>query len=297
MDFWSKRNCSVEISSFLRYPSSRFYRSKIWNWGYCPKSWNWGFWMWRFVRQRVLKFAFAWSADFASRYRCELWMYFYQGPVKLGFQFCRICGIVRCSDKSQLALVCSDLFIFLSSAAAEVVFALSWTHKLENIVIHSHSIEPSERGPWVWFFSFDAIPEVSDSQISASCLQDWLSSAFFCRFWHILFFFIQSLGFTLRESWQKFEQRSRWGGPTPIAKRFFYLVRLLEIDADPFSCSWSVRPWSGYWNRSLAHFSWLISVAFSKHLPPRHLYCFILQWHWCLSLLIILSKKCFGSWC
>ena len=36
---------------------------------------------------------------------------------------------------------------FLSSAAAEVVFALSWTHKLENIVIHSHSIEPSERGP------------------------------------------------------------------------------------------------------------------------------------------------------
>ena len=110
-------------------------------------------------------------------------------------------------------------------------------------------------------------------------------------------FFIQSLGFTLRESWQKFEQRSRWGGPTPIAKRFFYLVRLLEIDADPFSCSWSVRPWSGYWNRSLAHFSWLISVAFSKHLPPRHLYCFILQWHWCLSLLIILSKKCFGSWC
>ena len=179
MDFWSKRNCSVEISSFLRYPSSRFYRSKIWNWGYCPKSWNWGFWMWRFVRQRVLKFAFAWSADFASRYRCELWMYFYQGPVKLGFQFCRICGIVRCSDKSQLALVCSDLFIFLSSAAAEVVFALSWTHKLENIVIHSHSIEPSERGPWVWFFSFDAIPEVSDSQISASCLQDWLSSVFF----------------------------------------------------------------------------------------------------------------------
>ena len=148
MDFWSKRNCSVEISSFLRYPSSRFYRSKIWNWGYCPKSWNWGFWMWRFARQRVLKFAFAWSADFASRYRCDLWMYFYQGPVKLGFPLCRICGIVRCSDKSQLALVCSDLFIFLSSAAAEVVFALSWTHKLENIVIHSHSIEPSERGPW-----------------------------------------------------------------------------------------------------------------------------------------------------
>ena len=147
------------------------------------------FLMWRFVRQRVLKFAFAWSADFASRYRCELWMHFYQGPVKLGLQLCRICGIVRCSDKSQLALVCSDVFIFLSSAAAEVVFALSWTHKLENIVIHSHSIEPSERGPWVWFFSFDAIPEVSDSQISASCLQDWLSSAFFCRFWHILFFY------------------------------------------------------------------------------------------------------------
>ena len=106
------------------------------------------FLMWRFVRQRVLKFAFAWSADFASRYRCELWMHFYQGPVKLGLQLCRICGIVRCSDKSQLALVCSDVFIFLSSAAAEVVFALSWTHKLENIVIHSHSIEPSERGPW-----------------------------------------------------------------------------------------------------------------------------------------------------
>ena len=253
------------------------------------------FLMWRFVRQRVLKFAFAWSADFASRYRCELWMHFYQGPVKLGLQLCRICGIVRCSDKSQLALVCSDVFIFLSSAAAEVVFALSWTHKLENIVIHSHSIEPSERGPWVWFFSFDAIPEVSDSQIGASCLQDWLSSVFFN--FDTFCFFIQSLGFTLRESWQKFEQRSRWGGPTPIAKSFFYLVRLLEIDADPFSCSWSVRPWSGYWNRSLAHFSWLISVAFSKHLPPRHLYCFILQWHWCLSLLIILSKKCFGSWC
>ena len=70
------------------------------------------FLMWRFVRQRVLKFAFAWSADFASRYRCELWMHFYQGPVKLGLQLCRICGIVRCSDKSQLALVCSDVFIF-----------------------------------------------------------------------------------------------------------------------------------------------------------------------------------------
>ena len=32
---------------------------------------------------------------------------------------------------------------------------------------------------------------------------------FFADFSTTLFFFIQSLGFTLRESWQKFEQRSR----------------------------------------------------------------------------------------
>ena len=113
----------------------------------------------------------------------------------------------------------------------------------------------SERGPWVWFFCFNAIPEVSDSQISANCLQDWLSSSFLCRFWHNIVLFIQSLGFSLRESCRKFGQRSRWGGPTPIAKSFFYLVRLLEVESDAFSCSWSVCPWSGYWNRSFIAWS------------------------------------------
>ena len=35
----------------------------------------------------------------------------------------------------------------------------------------------------------DVIPEVSDSRISASCLQDWLSSAFFFNFDTFCFFY------------------------------------------------------------------------------------------------------------
>ena len=62
---------------------------------------------------------------------------------------CSFVGFAELSDAQIKVnwLSYAVIFIFLSSAAAEVVFALSWTHKLENIVIHSHSIEPSERGP------------------------------------------------------------------------------------------------------------------------------------------------------
>ena len=137
--------------------------------------------MWRFVRQRVLKFAFAWSADFASRYRCELWMHFYQWPVKLGLQFCRICGIVRCSDKSQLALVCSDVFIFYPLQQLKLSLRylghISWRILLYTRIPLNL---PNE--------VLDVIPEVSDSRISASCLQDWFLLLFF-QFWHILFFY------------------------------------------------------------------------------------------------------------
>ena len=188
MDFLSKRNCSVEISSFLRYPSSRFYRSKIWNWGYCPKSWNWGFWMWRFVRQRVLKFAFAWSADFASRYRCELWMYFYQGPVKLGFQFCRICGIVRCSDKSQLALVCSDVFIFYPLQQLKLSLRylghISWRILLYTRIPLNlpNEVLESDSSLLTQFLKCQTLRSVQVVYRIGYLL------LFFCRFWHILLF-------------------------------------------------------------------------------------------------------------
>ena len=42
----------------------------------------------------------------------------------------------------------------------------------------------------------------------------------FCGDWHNIVLFIPSLGFSLAESCQKFGQRSRWGGPTPIANWF-----------------------------------------------------------------------------
>ena len=106
-------------------------------------------------------------------------------------------------------LVCSDLFIFSSPSAAEVVFALSWTLTLEYIAytlaLHGTFLNEgleSDSSPLTQLLKCQILRDVS-------CLQDWLSYPFFCRFWHNIVLFIQSLGFSLRESCQKFGQRSR----------------------------------------------------------------------------------------
>ena len=145
------------------------------------------FLMWRFVRQRVLKFAFAWSADFASRYRCELWMHFYQGPVKLGLQLCRICGIVRCSDKSQLALVCSDVFIFYPLQQLKLSLRylghISWRILLYTRIPLNLPNEVLESD---FFFRRNSW----SVRLSDRCkLSTGLVIFCFFQFWHILFFY------------------------------------------------------------------------------------------------------------
>ena len=68
-------------------------------------------------------------------------------------------GIAEVSDSqikvSRLSYAVIYLFFHpLQQLKSSLRYPGHWSWSI--LLIHSHSMEPSERGPWVWFFSFDA---------------------------------------------------------------------------------------------------------------------------------------------
>ena len=146
-------------------------------------------------------------------------------------------GIAEVSDSqikvSRLAYAVISLFFHpFQQLKSSLRYPGHWSWSI--LLIHSHSMEPF----WTRALSLILLLQHHSWSVrfSDKCkLSTGLVTSFLCRFWHNRVLFIQSLGFSLRESCRKFGQRSRWGGPTPIAKSFFYLVRLLEVESDAFS--------------------------------------------------------------
>ena len=113
-------------------------------------------------------------------------------------------------------------FLLESSWAAQVLCVSSWTLKLEYSAYTLACLKISMENLLNEVLEFDVslLMQFLKCEILRSVQVVYRLGYlpfFFCAVWHNIVLFIRSLGFSLAESCQKFGQRSRWGGPTPIA--------------------------------------------------------------------------------